>query len=92
MLGRPKVNQRKDEFEVGSNGRLIKRGRKMTCQYCFRKDHNKGTYPVRKTLEKEQLRARGERPHKLHVSYTSLLFSYSIFDWILTNEWMVIIL
>ena len=73
MLGRPKINRKKEEFEIGSNGRLIKRGRQMTCQYYFGKRYNKSAYAIGKTMERSQLQSRGQRPDKLQVLYTLML-------------------
>lgn len=37
----------------------------MTCQYCFGKDHNRATCPIRKTVEKSQAKSKGDKSTKL---------------------------
>ena len=72
MPGRPKISRRKEEYEIGSNGRLIKRGRQVTYQHCFGKDHNKATCPVRKSIEKAEATSISKRPDKSQVILNTL--------------------
>ena len=54
MPGKPRKLRKKEHHEVRSNRRLVRKGRVMTCQLYFRKEHNKSKYPIRKEVVSSQ--------------------------------------